>query len=930
MANKFSVSSLKSTEINSYTLDSFNGVDYTDMPSKVDQSRAVDMSNYLPTGNSLRKRNGWQLVNKTYSSDSSNFSIEQVVEFKGKYIVVYKTIKETTHSLHFYWYDSLNQIDNDPDGNENSWHLKTYSINDASNTKCEFINYEDRLFVIGNGNYSMIRLDDEIDELIMSEVSDDAYIPTFLIGVEPALANKMEDNIDEYNPKTTTASVSSILEPKNLISNTFKVKINTHWEQWKKEFESGNIRARIIYHFNSDVLGGSLNFVTIDGEKRPLNAFVTGNSNDSFVAIIKRSNAILKIESIELRINLNPEDYDDMALKFGDSIELWCTKYYDSQNRDMGTVVNMTKSQIYGSEGYKDRLFLTGNKDYPNLDIHSAEASFGERWQDFSYFPDDNYQTFGANNSAIIGYGFMNNGYMAIFKESDGEQPNLYFRHGEIYQEQNEYETIYKEKFPIVLSGININLTKESQIINYGNSLLLNAPQGIYKVNLTPSTATQTYEVNEVSYYIRNELSNDLSGSSYFINEGMLYITRKDKYGKLRTYVCDEHRYSYVNEKMQYEWWVMDGLDPKQLYNFNGEIYFVNDKGLCKFMDGYADKYNYRFKNVTIGGLHASDFNIVSLINDRFYIPETNEIIDGLKTRKDYDNLLNNTTITCDRLIMQLSIGVINMTSTSLTFAVDRGLVDYLNDAAINQLSGVVLYYQNKAYEMVDLEQQSVNEEYNIQNVCVSVIPINDYPNLNKNDNWVRLVFDNYEFKIHDLYTLSGESYTEYVNDGSGEFESKVFNSIGLDIQGYELQNLSDNSSISNVIIKYSVPVNAYWCGKHESMGKLDYLKSATGITFTTGPSEATATTVGYRVSNREIIYDVTNVNRKYSLDFNDIDFNYFSFGVIPFTNTFTSKKKIKNFAFIQLFFKSDKPINSTIGAVTINYKYSKKSRGVK
>jgi hypothetical protein len=64
--------------------------------------------------------------------------------------------------------------------------------------------------------------------------------------------------------------------------------------------------------------------------------------------------------------------------------------------------------------------------------------------------------------------------------------------------------------------------------------------------------------------------------------------------------------------------------------------------------------------------------------------------------------------------------------------------------------------------------------------------------------------------------------------------------------------------------------------------------------------------------------------------DFNNINFELFSFGKDDFGKTFSSKKKIKNFSFMQLFMYSDTSNDSTISEIAFKYLITKNNKGEK
>ena len=84
------------------------------------------------------------------------------------------------------------------------------------------------------------------------------------------------------------------------------------------------------------------------------------------------------------------------------------------------------KCTIIGTYGLggDNRIFLSGNPDFPNRDWMSG---FG----DPTYFPDRGYSVLGSEDSAIMGY-CRTAGYQAIVKEERNNEATIYFRSGEL------------------------------------------------------------------------------------------------------------------------------------------------------------------------------------------------------------------------------------------------------------------------------------------------------------------------------------------------------------------------------------------------------------------------------------------------------------------------------------------------------------------
>lgn len=98
-----------------------------------------------------------------------------------------------------------------------------------------------------------------------------------------------------------------------------------------------------------------------------------------------------------------------------------------------------TIGTTFGVNGANDRLFLSGNPDYPNYDWYSGAYMLPEDEQDQisaqvnftspTYFPDTGYSTLGSTGSAIIGYSRVGN-YLATHKDKYEKDQNIIIREG--------------------------------------------------------------------------------------------------------------------------------------------------------------------------------------------------------------------------------------------------------------------------------------------------------------------------------------------------------------------------------------------------------------------------------------------------------------------------------------------------------------------
>lgn len=92
-------------------------------------------------------------------------------------------------------------------------------------------------------------------------------------------------------------------------------------------------------------------------------------------------------------------------------------------------IKNCTIGTMYGVNGASDRLFLSGNPNFPNYDWYSEI-------NDPLYFADTSYSVLGSETSAIMGYSKVGN-YLATFKDATEVSESVIIRAG-VFSEQKD------------------------------------------------------------------------------------------------------------------------------------------------------------------------------------------------------------------------------------------------------------------------------------------------------------------------------------------------------------------------------------------------------------------------------------------------------------------------------------------------------------
>ena len=264
-----------------------------------------------------------------------------------------------------------------------------------------------------------------------------------------------------------------------------------------------------------------------------------------------------------------------------DNIRITYTKG-NTENRNQVNKCDILS--VYGYAGANNRVFMTGNPEYPNILTYSYI-------DDITYIPADNIIRIGLEISPITGMIRINNGKLAILKNvTDTDSTIFYIGYG-------TYNGT--EVFPLEGS------TKgEGNISRNAHDVLINEPliltqNGVFALN--SATLTDERYVYHRSYYIDNKLKQEknLSEAIGIVNDGKYYLAINDN-----VYVADSRfKSSSSNSRYsnyQYEWFYWTNLPVRIWFVWNNELYFGDKYGnICKFRDDDdIDRFKDNAENV--------------------------------------------------------------------------------------------------------------------------------------------------------------------------------------------------------------------------------------------------------------------------------------------------------------------------------------------
>ena len=372
-------------------------------------------------------------------------------------------------------------------------------------------------------------------------LEDEAYIPTVIISRKPTGGGTTLEPLNLLGKKWKESFLSDgtatvyQLTTEDLDEDAVEVRIMTKEGEWTDKKEGTD--------FTVDRKKGTVTFTTAPG-----NSPVTGFDNVEITAAKTREGYADKINKCRI----------------------------------------MT---LYGVNGGMDRIFVSGNPDFPNQDWY-CKMSDGFFWGDLWY------STLGQDGSEIVGYIIIND-RLAVLKSDAEEGRNVILRKGEM--ETNESGNV-EAVFPIIgtLSGRG---ALSSHAIEYlGSEPLFLTDIGIMAITAADLTG-EKYSQSR-SYYIDNILTAEKN-----LADAYAYVWR-DFYlistGTGRVYLLDGLQKSYDKNSpyshFQYECYYWENVPARVFWeDAEGRLCFGDAEGnTFRFFDDVTAQKSYNDNGVAI------------------------------------------------------------------------------------------------------------------------------------------------------------------------------------------------------------------------------------------------------------------------------------------------------------------------------------------
>ena len=244
-------------------------------------------------------------------------------------------------------------------------------------------------------------------------------------------------------------------------------------------------------------------------------------------------------------------------------------------------ITRCTIGTMFGVNGASDRLFLSGNPDYPNADWHSDQY-------DPTFFPDTSYSKLGRDTSAIVGYTLINN-YLAAHKDENETEHNVIVREGNLTavgETSKDGVTRYDEKpaFRIINTLQGPGAIAPDTFGYLQTEPLFLTRSGIFAITAQDVTG-EKYSQNR-SFYVNGTLLKEtgLENAFSIVFEDMYFLFLNS-----RVYVLDGLQPLPTNKgepyaTRQYVCFYLTDLPVKVAWVQNETLYFGTTNGkICRF-----------------------------------------------------------------------------------------------------------------------------------------------------------------------------------------------------------------------------------------------------------------------------------------------------------------------------------------------------------
>jgi len=241
----------------------------------------------------------------------------------------------------------------------------------------------------------------------------------------------------------------------------------------------------------------------------------------------------------------------------------------------------------FGVNGAFDRLFVSGNPDFPNSDWYSG------MW-DCTYFPDLGYTQLGSSRSAVVGYSIISN-YLAAHKDEMEQDLSIILRQGDYIT--NEQTGIDEPSFKIINTLQGAGAIATNSFAYLCTEPLFLTRSGLYAV--TAQDITGEKYAQSRSFYLNGKLTAEAfeklqDSFACIFNDMYLLSVDHD-----RLYVLDGLQPIRTDKSepyatRQYVAFYCDNLPIHYMWEKENRLFFGTQDGrICRFYKDKESQWSY-------------------------------------------------------------------------------------------------------------------------------------------------------------------------------------------------------------------------------------------------------------------------------------------------------------------------------------------------
>ena len=287
------------------------------------------------------------------------------------------------------------------------------------------------------------------------------------------------------------------------------------------------------------------------------------------------------------------EEFKLNGLAIIDGVEYKMTgsKEIDEDEEELGLTSIDSVGAIFGNDGRADRLFIASGNF-----VRYTENTL-EYLPKFDYVPVTNFVRCGSEGK-VTSMMPLSNGTLAVFKDSySNQEPSVYYISGKTIEAYTDDTGVvaYDDLFTVRAGNIQESCPTPNAIATLAGDSLFVSPSGVYGIELSGNVAADDRFARERSRIINTKLTKfDLTKAKAVVYDNRYYLAVGGEQNEV--YVADA-RYKYTAEgdlanTFNYEWFRWTDVPVASWLIKDNELWFISkDNYLCRFTNGYSDKY---------------------------------------------------------------------------------------------------------------------------------------------------------------------------------------------------------------------------------------------------------------------------------------------------------------------------------------------------